>query len=279
MIVDASGACLKRAVGGPVNVVVVGADRARDALRQIMPPNGRFASIVAGIAGADRPWVRRFWEQELGLWSSHVWVVGDYRIAWAALAEGGPGVVAIFGTGSVFYGESRGRMARIGGYGWKIGDVGSGLSLGRAAVRAALADLDGWGPRTSLTPDVLRWADAKDSGGILDSAYAPERSWRRVSDLAANVFEAADRGDEAALHIVNREADEALAHLVSVCVATGVGRDGVVGLAGGLARRWLPWLASVWQASGGGPLHVVDREPVEGAAAMARAWHLQEQGE
>jgi len=64
--------------------------------------------------------------------------------------------MVIAGTGSVALGRNAaGQTARAGGYGYLIDDAGGGVSIGRAALRAALRSGEGWGPKTVLA-DVFR---------------------------------------------------------------------------------------------------------------------------
>ena len=64
---------------------------------------------------------------------------------------GRPGIVVASGTGSFAVGGNDvGSLRRAGGNGFLLGDEGSAYWLGREAVRAALADVDGTGPPTAL---------------------------------------------------------------------------------------------------------------------------------
>lgn len=254
--------------GGPSNVLVVGEARADVALSSVLSRDERYTAIVAGIAGADRPWVRAFWESRLSPYADQLWVMGDYRIAWAALTDGSPGLVAIFGTGSVFYAEGKARQVRLGGYGWKVGDIGSGIMLGQAAVSAALGELEGWGPQTALTRPVLAWAQAENRAQLLNYIYHPDVDWRSVSDLAVEVFRAADAGDDPASAILEDQAQLIQQYLLAAETEAEVPVDGQWGLAGGLARLWLPRL----KREAVRPLQLVEREPGLGAARLAKKY-------
>ena len=61
------------------------------------------------------------------------------------------GAVLIAGTGTIAAWIADGEVThRIDGHGWLVGDDGSGFWLGRQAVRAVLAELDGRGEPTLL---------------------------------------------------------------------------------------------------------------------------------
>jgi len=75
----------------------------------------------------------------------------DATVALLGAFAGGPGIVVIAGTGSVAVGwPGKGRVTRVGGHGFLLGDEGSGYWIGRAAISAALRARDGVGPATSL---------------------------------------------------------------------------------------------------------------------------------
>ena len=74
-------------------------------------------------------------------------MVNDALVALEAGAPGEPGVVVISGTGSISYGRNaQGEAARAGGWGYVLGDEGSGYWIGRAALRAVLRQADRRGP-------------------------------------------------------------------------------------------------------------------------------------
>lgn len=80
-----------------------------------------------------------------------VFAATDLTIAWLGAFVGRPGIVVVSGTGSFAVGGyRRGSLQRTGGHGYLLGDQGGAYWLGKRALQAALADLDGTGPATSL---------------------------------------------------------------------------------------------------------------------------------
>ena len=62
--------------------------------------------------------------------------------------------MVIAGTGSIAYGRNdRNQAARAGGWGYMLGDEGSGYWIGRAALRAVLRESDRRGPATAAHAD------------------------------------------------------------------------------------------------------------------------------
>ncbi len=127
--------------------------------RALVNASARPAAICLGMAGVDRPRdadVVRGILLRIGH-RAQPYVVNDALIALEAGVPGGAGVVVVAGTGSIAYGrDAQGRAARAGGWGYVLGDEGSGYWLGRHALRAVVRAADGRGRTTSLTPACSR---------------------------------------------------------------------------------------------------------------------------
>ena len=86
-------------------------------------------------------------------YKSPMLIVNDALVALTAGAGDGPGIVVICGTGSICYGRNdAAEAARSGGWGYILGDEGSGYWIGRGALAAVVRHADGRGPATSLGP-------------------------------------------------------------------------------------------------------------------------------
>src|SRR5215203_2623175 len=171
----------------------------------------RPAVVCVGIAGVDRDDDSRVVASIMRRISpgSRVVVVNDALIALVAAAGDSPGIVIVAGTGSIAYGRNaRGLAARAGGWGHMIGDEGSGYWIGRQALAAAVREVDGRGPRTSLTEDVLAHFGVTDAAGLVAIVYNREVPRANVATLGPIVQRARDRGDAVAMHILERASDE-----------------------------------------------------------------------
>ena len=114
----------------------------------------RAETLVVGAAGVGREVERRELGQALRGESvaERVVVVTDVELAEAAAFGDGPGIVLSAGTGSIAVGrDAAGESFRQGGYGWQMGDEGSGYAIGRLALVAVGRARDGRGEETSLT--------------------------------------------------------------------------------------------------------------------------------
>ncbi|HHW08615.1 MAG TPA: hypothetical protein GXX29_01430 [Firmicutes bacterium] len=149
-------------------------------------------------------------------------VVSDIEIALAGALGGAPGVVLIVGTGAVAYGRSPGnRTFRADGWGWLLGDAGSGYDIGRAALRAAFAIQDGRREdKTSsgLVAAVTAHFQVSALSQLVPMVYEGRIKVSDIAALSPVVAELAAAGDPVCLAILD-EAAEALAQSVLAVVS------------------------------------------------------------
>ena len=126
------------------------------------------------------------------------------------------GAVVAAGTGVVTLAAGAETTARVDGWGWIMGDAGSGYWIGREALDAVMRAYDGRGPTTELTAAVSdRWPDL--SQAYMSLQADPDRV-RVVASFAAVVARAAVAGDAVAQDISVRAAHE-LAQSVRAAIA------------------------------------------------------------
>jgi glucosamine kinase len=139
--------------------------------------------------------------------ASSVVVTTDIEIALAAAFADGPGIVVSAGTGSVAVGRDRtGRQHRIGGYGWQMGDEGSGYAIGRASLGAVSRAVDGRSPKTALSDRLLKATRSDDYDDLV--RWAAGASPAEVAALAPHVLAVAATGDPLAQGIADYAARE-----------------------------------------------------------------------
>ena len=126
------------------------------------------------------------------------------------------GAVVAAGTGVVTLAVGPRATARVDGWGYIMGDAGSGYWIGREALDAVMRAYDGRGPATVLTDAVReRWPDLSQAYMALQ---AEEERVRIVASFATPVARAADDGDAVALRITHAAATE-LARSVRAAIA------------------------------------------------------------
>lgn len=140
---------------------------------------------------------------------------------WAALASAGVppvGVAVISGTGSlVFARTSDGRTARTGGWGYLLGDEGSGFAIGRAALVAVARAYDGRAQPTRLAQALAIKLHVTGWEELLRLIYQQAKPRQMIAELAPVVLRLAEEGDRASRAIVQR-ASEDLAEMIEVVV-------------------------------------------------------------
>jgi glucosamine kinase len=223
-------------------------------------------ACCAGSAGAElvsgRVRLQRILHRLLP--DCQVLVVHDSRLVLAA-AEIEEGIAVIAGTGSVAYGRTAdGREARRGGWGWMLGDEGSGVWIVREAAREVLRRAESGSPPGALGEaflTALRIADPAELSSHVHSLREPMR-WAALASL---VFDAAS-SDDGARRVVD-DAAMALRHIVAG-VQDALGIEGPVVLAGGLLLTQPTFEAAVREALQV-PCSRLEQPPVEGAVRLA----------
>ncbi|HUR94518.1 MAG TPA: BadF/BadG/BcrA/BcrD ATPase family protein [Gemmatimonadales bacterium] len=180
-------------------------------VREALAGAGRLTGDVlyVGAAGAgrapERAELRKLLRSEN--LAGTVVVATDIEIALAAAFDESPGIVVSAGTGSVAVGRDRaGAQHRIGGYGWQMGDEGSGYAIGRAALGAVSRAVDGRSPRTALSDRVLTASRCENFDALV--RWAAGASPAEVAALAPHVLDVAAHGDPLAQGIADYAARE-----------------------------------------------------------------------
>jgi N-acetylglucosamine kinase-like BadF-type ATPase len=149
------------------------------------------------------------------LGGAEVWLGPDMVTAHAGALGGAAGVVTTAGTGVVCLGISAdGSAHQADGHGYLLGDSGSGFAVGRAALRAVMAERDGSGPATALT-DAAREAFG-DLAGLSQRIYTSPAPVRIVASCTSWVAAVARDGDPVARAIWSGAVDDLVATTAAV---------------------------------------------------------------
>ncbi len=187
------------------------------------------------------------------------------------LAAGGAttGIALIAGTGSVAWGtDGAGRTARSGGWGYLLGDEGSGYWIGREAFRHALRQFNQGQQPDMLTKTLLEAADVAAPEGLIAHFHdSPDRHY--LAAQSRLVFDAANAGHEKSNEIV----DDAAAHLGALVadVADQLELNGPVVAGGGLAvhqRLLQTGVAHYLGRHGLEEVRFLERDPVYGVLTL-----------
>jgi N-acetylglucosamine kinase-like BadF-type ATPase len=284
LLADADGNIVSEARGGGANLQAVGELEVEKVLhdvmeraigdRPVMP-----AAICLGIAGVDREGdgaVIAGVMRRIG-YKARVLVANDALIALVAGVGDEPGVVVIAGTGSIAYGRNAANeAARAGGWGYVLGDEGSGYWIGRQALRAVVREADGRGRPTALTPLVLAHFGALRPQELVHAIYSHVLKPQAIAAVARAVERAADDGDELALEILDVGARELAACARSVVTRLGMRDEAFTFVLAGGVLEAVPRLVAgvdchLRQIAPRSRVDLLDREPALGAVTLARA--------
>ncbi|MGX0886810.1 N-acetylglucosamine kinase-like BadF-type ATPase [Kocuria rhizophila] len=268
---------VREARAGSANVQNVPAEQARACLASVLTELGASPAtpVVAGSGGVDTAHdaarlaglIRTAGSLDP---SASVTAVHDTRLI---LAAGGhtSGIALIAGTGSVAWGvDVSGREVRAGGWGYLLGDEGSGYWIGREAVRRVLRRAQqsaAGGEEDALTRVVLEHAGVAEPTDLIGAFHDhPDRShW---AGLARPVCELATSGDAVAAALTAAAAEH-LADLV-LTVARAMAEPLPVVVGGGLIGSAVGQRVAELLQGQGLSVTLLDREPVLGAPLLAR---------
>ncbi len=205
-LADDSGKIIKTLLLGTSNPSDIGLNASLEVLRTgifeictDLPK--RSISLFAGLAGSSTEGV----SDKIGAFLDSLGFAkaahdSDAANAISAALGTKDGIIVIMGTGSVTFAQSHKRKHRIGGYGYLLGDAGSGFALGRDAILAALRYEDGSGAYTSLYDGVKARCEGKRVLEKLGSFYQGGK--REIARYASLVFEAYRQNDSIARDIL-----------------------------------------------------------------------------
>ena len=215
LVGDANGTVLLHAVGKTVNYCAVGMEKAKENMRLLLADIeaqtgiNRFACVFIGMSAL----FGRATDEETaafcdGVFSADKIVMdSDLYIALAATGEHGAAAVGICGTGSMACGRTEdGRIITKGGFGYLLGDEGSGFRIAQDGLFAAVRAAEGAGEKTALTAAALDFWKAQTAAGLVDVFYDPPMERNEIAKFAPVVIQTAQQGDAVALSVIRRQA-------------------------------------------------------------------------
>ncbi len=191
-------------------------------------------TAVLGLAGANVGDYAQHLVALLGF--RDTLIVHDGVIAVQGALGARDGVAGIIGTGSVFAGRCEGRTRIIGGWGFQIGDLGSGARLGQRLLEETLLAFDGVRPATPLTNQILAAFDGDPRVMVEKLAQATPGFYASFGPM---LIAAADAADPVGLAILQAGAQD-VERMLDAVIGAGTPR---ICLLGGLAATYATRLA------------------------------------
>jgi N-acetylglucosamine kinase len=228
VLIDGFAREIARVTSGPSNYHSVGQDTAQASLKtaiaqllsQAKVSWKEIGAIGLGMAGIARPRdhsVLRVLLAEI-IPSIPTAITHDAETALIGGIGRGYGVALIAGTGAIAYGvNAHGQTLRADGWGYLLGDDGSGYWIGREALRATARACDGRGPQTTLPDLILAELGLSACNELVSRVYASGFSVPKIAALAPSVQAAAYEDDPVARDILRR-AGQHLGHTLCTVI-------------------------------------------------------------
>ena len=211
-----------------------------------------------GLAGTQQAWDRDFILAQPHPFASVV-VDTDAYAAYLGACGDRDGAILIVGTGFAGLAVVNGERINVSGWGADIADEGSGMMIGRNAIRHALWALEGMAPMTPLAEEVLARFDNQAQNAVEWASQATPGDYGTFSPA---VFAHAENRDALAVPILEeaaRDVTRAVARLLEVGAPK-------VAMIGGVFPEILPWLAPPYRAVCVEP----ESDAADGAILMAK---------
>ena len=225
--------------------------------------------VGAGMAGAAQnpDWLSAILNQSLP--HAQITVAPDYEIALIGAHGERYGLLVLSGTGSAACGiNALGESAHSGGWGYLLGDGGSGYWLGLEILKSATRVADGCMEETSLYQQTFTHLKIFAPEELISWIYNPDRNNREISQMAPLVLACAAAGDLEAHRIVEDGAEHLYQLYLSVVKRLNFAKPPMM-FAGGLLSSDTLLRFLLMQKLGIEKAPTPKFSPVEGAALMA----------
>ena len=183
----------------------------------------------------------------------------DSYASWLGAFGGRDGAILILGTGAAGLAVVNKRRTTIGGWGADIADDGSGMAIGRAALRRSIWAAEGLIPMTPLAEDILSVFAREPQKMVVWAGTATPGDF---GSFAPRVFSHAEGRDPLAVSILLDAAGDA-ARMINRLLDLGAP---AVAMIGGIFPHLLPWLPPVLVPY----LVEPEADAADGAILMAR---------
>ena len=243
VLTSKQGETLSKAKGGPANIETSFnttreniIDTCKRAFKnaQISENNFNNSSAILGLAGSNLGNYAAQLSNKLPFAKNKILNDGEITLEGAI----GPvdGCIGALGTGSVFVGRKNSITKLIGGWGFNLGDDGSGAKLGKELMKLSIRCHDGLSEHTDLTIEFL-----KKFKNNIKSIVETAKSFKPkdYAKFAPEIFTAMDNKDSNAKKIIESE----VILIEQSLIASGFSEQNAFCLIGGLGKLFLPFLS------------------------------------
>lgn len=214
VVSDENGNIIGRAVGRTINYYSNPYEVTRDNFKAIIDELGvsDFASVCIGMSAlsdkADEQTARKFTDGIIT--AEKVIMTSDIEIALNACGCDGARAVLICGTGSMAAAvNADGEIIHAGGWGYLLGDEGSGYCVALNAIKKILRCIDE--KKSDILIDLFKkFFGVESDDDILEKFYNPPIQRDELAAFCKCVFEAMRGGSGIAEDVIKKEAAEAV---------------------------------------------------------------------
>lgn len=132
---------------------------------------------------------------QLAFEGEHYLLSSDAEIALIGALKGKDGILIIAGTGSIAFAKFGDRIERCGGWGYQLGDEGSGYWIGRQLLAEFTKQADGRHLKTELFSKLCNHLALKQDGDIIEWVSTRNNQRTAIAELSIVGHELLERGD------------------------------------------------------------------------------------
>lgn len=199
IICDENAQLISRFVGESINYNSVGMETARKNLKAtvdgVLPNDVKLNAAFIGMSAiserADDEFTKKLCDGIIDC--DKITMDSDVYIGLEAMRCDGAAAMVISGTGSMAVGRlPDGEIIHTGGWGYILGDEGSGYAICIDALRAAICGYEGSAEKTLLTDAVKEHYQVNDMLELIDIFYDPPMPRSEIAKLAPIVFKCSE---------------------------------------------------------------------------------------
>lgn len=240
VVFNENGEFICKACGESINYYSVGLENARQAMADIISKLSQkeFECSVIGMSAlaerASEEETERFCSGIIQ--SNKIIMDSDLFVALEAMDEKGECAVVISGTGSMAVCRNAdGSISHAGGFGYILGDEGSGYSIALNAIKTAIRAAENCAPATALTEKCLEFFNLNNIYELINLFYEKGVSRKIIASFSKEVILSAENGDTVAKEIIESEAK--LLSETALSLINGKNTSIPVGLWGGVFQH------------------------------------------
>lgn len=195
--------------GDGINYHTIGMERARSNLKEILErlrahTDGECAEVTVGMPALDMPADRELTAAFAGTSfdANQLDLQSDAYITLMGFTLGQPGMIVICGTGSILLMVDEQKRQHVrGGWGYLLGDAGSGYALAVGGLQAAIREWENVGSKTALSEAAMTYFHLRHPRDLINVVYSPKCTQADIAQFGRIVLQCCENGDEEAVRV------------------------------------------------------------------------------